>query len=398
MVYEKVVKSKVLAVFLAVVAFFCVSLRVEAVEVGGIDWNTNSVKCSKVFEFVDVPSDGESFGYTSKEYVRPVDGVFYFNFYAPESIFKYDAVNLNYRFDLLPITSSTSSTLQNITTECSLIHAGIEYPLPALSGWLNKLSLYGTNTYMTIKVKFSADLHYRTSFITSQIEDNVAVTSAQTVGFSLSLVTFDQYEVTDSLSDLSASVQVIDDKIDALSEDGAGVQGAINNQTTVIQQGNQLQEQQNALQEEANYLQEEQNKLQEEQNNQEKNFFDNFFSNLGNTVKSWIIPSSEQLTAFLDEVNTWFGDRLGFVWYPFDLAYDMVSALAKGDANTKLKIPPLTLNMLGGKYTIWNAMEVDMDAFGIFQYVRFFTSVLVVGGVVRLAIVKWDSWIGGRHG
>lgn len=109
------------------------------------------------------------------------------------------------------------------------------------------------------------------------------------------------------------------------------------------------------------------------------------------------MPSSEDLTAFLEEVNEWFSARLGFIWYPFSLALDIVSAFAGGTADTMFKVPGLTLNILGGEHTIWNPIEVDLDAFGIFKYVRMFTSFLLVAGVVKLAHDKWDEWIGG-HG
>lgn len=126
-------------------------------------------------------------------------------------------------------------------------------------------------------------------------------------------------------------------------------------------------------------------------------FFGGFFDNLGNTVLSWIVPSTEQLTGFLDEVNAWFGDRLGFVWYPFGLAVQLVQSLAGGTADSTVRIPALSLNLLGDSYQIWDSMEIDIDAFGIFQYVRYFTDVILVAGVAKLAYDKWDEWIGG-HG
>lgn len=171
-----------------------------------------------------------------------------------------------------------------------------------------------------------------------------------------------------------------------------------------LQEGNTLIEEGNALQEEANQLQEEANQLQEEANETSRgilskitDFFNGFFSNLGNTVLSWIVPSSEDLAAFLEEVNTWFSDRLGFLWYIFSLAVDIVAAFAGGTADTGFYVPALTLNILGEEYQIWGNLEVDIDAFGIFQYVRYFTSALLCGGVVKLALDKWDEWIGG-HG
>lgn len=126
-------------------------------------------------------------------------------------------------------------------------------------------------------------------------------------------------------------------------------------------------------------------------------FFDNFFSRLGDFIKGLIIPTSEELTAFLQEVNDWFSDRLGFIWYPFSLAVDLVTALAGGSADSQIIIPAFRLTVAGVEYTIWGDIPVNMDEMNIFRYVRFFTSALLAAGVVHMAIDKWDEWIGG-HG
>lgn len=171
------------------------------------------------------------------------------------------------------------------------------------------------------------------------------------------------------------------------------------NQTMIDQSQTQIQNQeiQNQLQEQQNQLQNQGNQLQQESNQQNKNFMDNFFGNLGNTVLGWIVPSSEDLTGFLDEVNSWFSDRLGFVWYPFDLAFQLVSAFGQGQANSMFKVPGFTMNFQGQQLQIWQPLEVDIDAFDIFKYVRYFTSALLACGVAHLAINKWDEWIGGHN-
>lgn len=149
--------------------------------------------------------------------------------------------------------------------------------------------------------------------------------------------------------------------------------------------------------------QKKQTDIMEEQNETGKgilskitDFFGGFFDNLMNAVVSLVIPSSDDLFALLGEVNDWFGERLGFIWYPFGLMADLVSALGSGTADQYLAIPAVTLNLLGEQYTIFGGTEVDIDAFGFFGYVRFFTSALMVSGVCRLAINKWDAWIAGR--
>ena len=177
-------------------------------------------------------------------------------------------------------------------------------------------------------------------------------------------------------------------------EDAPGYEGTTisQNQTIINQSQTQIQNQQTQIQQQAQA-----NQLQQESNEQNKSFMDNFFSNLGNTVLGWIVPSSEQITGFFNEVNSWFSERLGFVWYPFDLAIQLVTALAGGSADTGFTVPAFSLNFQGQQLNIWNSFEVDIDAFGIFQYVRFFTSALLVCGIVKMAIDKWDEWIGGHN-
>lgn len=147
--------------------------------------------------------------------------------------------------------------------------------------------------------------------------------------------------------------------------------------------------------------QQKQTAIQEEQKETTKGIFGkitSFFDGFGDMVKGFFVPSSDELMAFLDEVNTWFGDRLGFIYYPFDLAVTLVRAYAMGDANQQFMVPGLTLNLLGEQYTIWQSFTVDLDAMGIFTYVRYFTSAILCLGVGKLAVSKWDDWIGGKRG
>lgn len=201
------------------------------------------------------------------------------------------------------------------------------------------------------------------------------------------------------ISVLSGKFDALSSRIDSLIFGTSGSSGS----STSLSEGQStgtsgtLQEQANNLQEEANTLQEEANETQKNIFDKIADFFDNFFARLGEFLLGLIVPSAEELTAFLDEVNDWFGERLGFIWYPFSFAVDMVAALANGTADTGFQVPEFKLNILGTEYQIWGGMTVDMDAFGIFQYVRIFTSFLLVAGIVKLALDKWDEWIGG-HG
>lgn len=126
------------------------------------------------------------------------------------------------------------------------------------------------------------------------------------------------------------------------------------------------------------------------------NFFGGFFRNLLNTIKTAIIPESADLLALLQDMNDWFSERFGFIWYPFDLAIDIVAAFALGEPDSKITVPEFTINILGG-IKLWDAFVVDLDPIDFLKYVRFFTSTIMCCGTVSLAIRKWDEWIGGEH-
>lgn len=260
-------------------------------------------------------------------------------------------------------------------------------------------SVGANSQYITLQ--FGVEVQVIISFdATSVSDDSIATRFAQaTLNITRSPVWFAVYGVNyvstgdmailDAIKGLDTTVEVQIEK----SEEEIALQ----------EQQNQLQQEQNTLQEEQNALQEEENKLQEESNETQKNifekivdFFDNFFDRLGDFLLHIIVPSAEELTAFLDEVNTWFGERLGFLWFPFSFAIEIVQVFALGEADSMFRVPGFKLNILGTEYQIWNELTVDMDAFGIFKYVRFFTSALLISGVVKLAVSKWDAWIGGR--
>ena len=134
--------------------------------------------------------------------------------------------------------------------------------------------------------------------------------------------------------------------------------------------------------------------------NTEQNIFvtlSNFFTNFPQMLKSLFVPEAEDIQLLLSDMNDWFSERFGFIWYPFDLAIQVVSAFTMGEADSVIEIPAVTLNMLGG-VKLWDSFSVDFDSMGIFEYVRFFTSTILACSIADLAIVKWREWIGGKNG
>lgn len=86
---------------------------------------------------------------------------------------------------------------------------------------------------------------------------------------------------------------------------------------------------------------EEQNKKLEENNKQSKNIFEkigDIFTSIielpGKIAKAFIdglkslfIPGDNYFKNYFDELNNWFSDRLGFLYYPFEFVFDVLNRL-----------------------------------------------------------------------
>lgn len=125
------------------------------------------------------------------------------------------------------------------------------------------------------------------------------------------------------------------------------------------------------------------------------NFFSGFFSNFGNMLKDLFIPTKEQMQSLFADMESFFSDKLGFLWFPFDLAITIVETFTYGDADSIITVPPISINILGG-LDLYEGGQFDMDATGIFPYVRMVSSLVLACSVAGLAYNKWDEWIGGH--
>lgn len=391
-----------LAAFLAVSFFLHQGIEAKAIDtnVPGLTWNNLTAHSTVNFTRIVSPSDVHwiEIGATGKNgycaYDTYMEADMVFTFYASGSVSHLSPGNLEYYFSFDDLSSYYRPKVEflNASYDYSLIMAGNEYPLPALQGWVTLPSIYPVNTYITLKVHFSGLVRLKSDSVSTSAD---GYKLGETVDFKADLLRWKVHPIGDTVSDIKGLVTANNDMLNRLVNGNAGIQGAIEHQTQQ-QHEDALKEQQ--LQEEANALQKEENETQKGILDKITDFFGNFFKNLGDFLLGLIVPSSEELSVFLEEVNAWFGDRLGFIWYPFDLALRLVDALATGEADTSFQVPPLKLDLLGSEYTIYEGGTVELDVFGFFKYVRMFTSFMLVSGVVRLAVDKWNEWIGGRSG
>lgn len=154
-----------------------------------------------------------------------------------------------------------------------------------------------------------------------------------------------------------------------------------------IENGNTLQQQSNNLQTQAN-------KLQEESNNTQKNFFTSFFDNITETILGIFIPSNEEMGGLFGQLNDFFSETFGFLYYPFELIVKFIETLS-GDGATTLTLPGFEI--MG--HTVWEPMSIDLSENSIvtdvFGYVRIGTSILLSMAFISYLRAFFDKRFGG---
>lgn len=127
------------------------------------------------------------------------------------------------------------------------------------------------------------------------------------------------------------------------------------------------------------------------------NFFSGFFNNFGNMLKDLFIPTEAQLTELFNDMQIFFSDKLGFLWFPFEFVIEIAETLGQGSANSVFEVPPITINILGG-IDLYGGGSFDMDETGIYSYVRIFTSIVLACSLFSFSMNKWYEFIKGENG
>lgn len=127
------------------------------------------------------------------------------------------------------------------------------------------------------------------------------------------------------------------------------------------------------------------------------NFFSGFFNNFGTMLKNLFIPTKEQFASLFNDMQSFFSEKLGFLWFPFDFAIEIVQAFTNGYQDSLFVVPPITINIMDG-ITLFEGGTFDMDAVGVFAYVRMLTSIILSCCTYELASLKWREFIEGENG
>ena len=124
-------------------------------------------------------------------------------------------------------------------------------------------------------------------------------------------------------------------------------------------------------------------------------FFGSFFDNLIQSVISVIVPSSEEMSVLFGQLNQFFSDTFGFLYYPFDFLIRAFNVFLDSDSETGLTFP--SFSIMG--HEVWGSQTYDIGsddlAGSIFQYVRIGTGALLSLGFVDYLRRFFDKRFGG---
>lgn len=144
----------------------------------------------------------------------------------------------------------------------------------------------------------------------------------------------------------------------------------------------------------------EQDKLQHEENKTffggVTDFFDSFFDNLIDSIVGIFIPDDETMSALFDELEAFFEEKFGFLYYTFDFLTDLIDVFINTESgSTGLTLPGFEI--MG--YTVWEDTTYDLTSEPvvgeIFGYVRVGTGVMLSAWFLMFLSNFFDKRFGG---
>lgn len=135
----------------------------------------------------------------------------------------------------------------------------------------------------------------------------------------------------------------------------------------------------------------------------------NGISNIASNIVSWIvdalkklfIPEEDYFSNLMDDVTAFFEGRFGFLTYPFRFAQDLFSFFLDWTTiDPAITIPPLSLTLGGKTYQYFGGYTYNFETNSVpalFNYVRIFTSCILVGGFIMYLWKMFNQIVGGRE-
>lgn len=133
-------------------------------------------------------------------------------------------------------------------------------------------------------------------------------------------------------------------------------------------------------------------------------FHDNFFGRklvelIIDGLKSLFIPENEYFSNYFDELNNWFSDRLGFLYYPLDVLFDLLNRfLSLSSENLAITIPeikePTTDIVLINNQTFdFNTLLENETLRHLHNIYLIIVDAVICFGVVNLLYQKYEEVI-----
>lgn len=123
-------------------------------------------------------------------------------------------------------------------------------------------------------------------------------------------------------------------------------------------------------------------------------------------LKGLFIPSEDFFTNWLDDLNSYFGETFGILYYPFELLIDFLNRISSiNDSTAIISIPQFDIEFMGYKATVIH--ETSFDFYSILTNDTYkklhdmylvFVDILLWLGVVYLASNCIKEIIGGMAG
>lgn len=123
-------------------------------------------------------------------------------------------------------------------------------------------------------------------------------------------------------------------------------------------------------------------------------FFGSFFQNLIDSVIHLFVPTAEEMGEIFDRLNTFFEEKFGFLYYPFDILIRLFDVCTSNAGTTLITFPGFSI--MG--YQIWEDIEVDLlnsISMNVFSYVRIATGILCLFWFINYLRDYFDKRFGG---
>lgn len=133
----------------------------------------------------------------------------------------------------------------------------------------------------------------------------------------------------------------------------------------------------------------------EEQTENQKNFFGSFFQNLVDSVLGLFVPDKEGMADLFAQLDDFFNEKFGFLYYPFDVFFEFVNMITSNTAEAVITLPGFSI--MG--HVVWEDITYNFGRVTLLQtiaeYTRMGSGALIVFGFIDYLRRFFDKRFGG---